>query len=82
MNSYLQGQDLWDVVGDTKVNPLKEIVALKNWNVKAGKVMFAIKTTVDEEMLEHTLVLLRCQRKHGIHAPYFSQREMIQDFNF
>ncbi|KAE8647312.1 hypothetical protein Csa_004446 [Cucumis sativus] len=29
------GQDLWDVVGDTKVNPLKEIVALKNWNVKA-----------------------------------------------
>uniref|UniRef100_A0A0A0KE75 Uncharacterized protein n=1 Tax=Cucumis sativus TaxID=3659 RepID=A0A0A0KE75_CUCSA len=35
MNSYLQGQDLWDVVGDTKVNPLKEIVALKNWNVKA-----------------------------------------------
>lgn len=56
MNPYLQGQDLRDMVGDTKVNPLEEVVALKNQNVQAGKVMFAIKTTVDEMLDRITIV--------------------------
>ncbi|KAA0047146.1 putative LRR receptor-like serine/threonine-protein kinase [Cucumis melo var. makuwa] len=36
MKSYLQGQDLWDVVGGTKVNPSEDVAALKKWNIKAA----------------------------------------------
>lgn len=53
MESYLQGQDLWEVVGGSEVTPPEDATALKKWKIKAGKVMFAIKITIDEEMLEH-----------------------------
>ena len=43
MKSYLQGQDLQDVVEGTEVNPPKNVVALKKWNIKVGKAMLAIK---------------------------------------
>ncbi|KAA0047915.1 uncharacterized protein E6C27_scaffold133G001970 [Cucumis melo var. makuwa] len=36
MKSYLQDQDLWDIVGGTEVNPPEDIVALKKWNIKPG----------------------------------------------
>nr|KAJ0216063.1 hypothetical protein LSAT_V11C300119470 [Lactuca sativa] len=55
MNSYLQGQDLWEVVGGSKTTPPEEDVngALRKWKIKEGKAMFALKTTIEEEMLEH-----------------------------
>nr|KAJ0202689.1 hypothetical protein LSAT_V11C500251950 [Lactuca sativa] len=55
MKSYLQGQDLWEVVGGSETTPPEEDVngALCKWKIKAGKAMFALKTTIEEEMLEH-----------------------------
>lgn len=55
MMSYLQGQDLWEVVGGSEVMPPEEDAngALRKWRIKAGKAMFALKTTIEEEMLEH-----------------------------
>ena len=53
MESYLQGQDLWDVVNGNETTPPEDIGALKKWRIKAGKAMFVIKTTIEEEMLEH-----------------------------
>ena len=53
MESYLQGQDLWEIVCSNDVKPLIEDAALKKWNIKAGKLMFAIKSTIEEEMLQH-----------------------------
>nr|KAJ0192430.1 hypothetical protein LSAT_V11C800427740 [Lactuca sativa] len=55
MKSYLQGQDLWEVVGGSETTPPEEDVngALRKWKIKAGKAMFALKTTIEEEMLEH-----------------------------
>ncbi|KAJ4723417.1 Retrovirus-related Pol polyprotein from transposon TNT 1-94 [Melia azedarach] len=53
MESYLQGQDLWEIVGGSEITPPQDSTALKKWKVKAGKAMFAIKTTVEEDMLEH-----------------------------
>nr|KAJ0224878.1 hypothetical protein LSAT_V11C100031760 [Lactuca sativa] len=47
MKSNLEGQDLWEVV-EEDVNG-----ALRKWKIKAGKAMFALKTTIEEEMLEH-----------------------------
>ena len=53
MESYLQGQDLWEIVCSNYVKPLIEDAALKKWNIKTGKLMFAIKSTIEEEMLQH-----------------------------
>ncbi|KAE8692620.1 tir-nbs resistance protein [Hibiscus syriacus] len=56
MESYLQGQDLWEVVGGGEVTqPATEDAngILRKWKIKAGKAMFALKTTIEEEMLEH-----------------------------
>ncbi|KAI3509833.1 hypothetical protein L1887_25356 [Cichorium endivia] len=55
MMSYLQGQDLWEVVGGSETTPPVEDVngTLRKWRIRAGKAMFALKTTVEEEMLEH-----------------------------
>ena len=64
MESYLQGQDLWEVVAGTEiVPPPKEsgdssgkkdgAEALQKWRIKAGKAMFVLKTTIEEDLLEH-----------------------------
>ncbi|KAE8730369.1 tir-nbs resistance protein [Hibiscus syriacus] len=56
MESYLQGQDLWEVVGGGEVTqPAVEDAngILRKWKIKADKTMFALKTTIEEEMLEH-----------------------------
>ncbi|KAE8687090.1 Beta-galactosidase 15 [Hibiscus syriacus] len=56
MESYLQGQDLWEVVGGGEVTqPAIEDAngILRKWKIKAGKAMFALKTIIEEEMLEH-----------------------------
>ncbi|KAE8676544.1 hypothetical protein F3Y22_tig00111584pilonHSYRG00119 [Hibiscus syriacus] len=56
MESYLQGQDLWEVVGGGEVTqPATEDAngILRKWKIKADKAMFALKTTIEEEMLEH-----------------------------
>ena len=56
MESYLQGQDLWEVIAGTETTsppPNDDAGNLRKWRVKAGKAMFAIKTTIEEEMMEH-----------------------------
>ena len=55
MLGVFQGQDLWEVVGESESKPPLEADAnaLKKWKVKARKAMFAIKVSIEEEMLEH-----------------------------
>ncbi|KAM0971568.1 hypothetical protein ACFX2I_019359 [Malus domestica] len=56
MKSYLQGQDLWEVVSGGEVTQPAAKDAngiLREWKIKAGKTMFALKATIEEEMLEH-----------------------------
>ncbi|KAE8671632.1 hypothetical protein F3Y22_tig00111941pilonHSYRG00018 [Hibiscus syriacus] len=56
MESYLQGQDLWEVIGGGEVTqPATEDAngILRKWKIKAGKAIFTLKTTIEEEMLEH-----------------------------
>ena len=64
MESYLQGQDLWEVVAGTEtMPPPKEsgdssgkkngAEALRKWRIKAGKAMFVLKTTIEEDLLEN-----------------------------
>ncbi|XP_071729425.1 uncharacterized protein [Rutidosis leptorrhynchoides] len=54
--SYMQGQDLWEVVNGNNIQqPAEEDNngVLRKWRVKAGKAMFVLKTTVEEDVLEH-----------------------------
>lgn len=55
MSSYLLGQDLWDVVGgaNTTEPRIDTNGAVHKWSVKTGKAMFIIKTTIEEDLLEH-----------------------------
>ena len=56
MESYLQGQDLWEVVGgDEATQPVMEDAngILRKWKIKTSKAMFVLKTIMEEEMLEH-----------------------------
>ena len=53
MESYLQGQDLWEIVAGGKTKPPKNAKALRKWKIKAKNALFAIKTSIEEEMLEH-----------------------------
>uniref|UniRef100_A0A2N9EMD7 Retrovirus-related Pol polyprotein from transposon TNT 1-94-like beta-barrel domain-containing protein n=1 Tax=Fagus sylvatica TaxID=28930 RepID=A0A2N9EMD7_FAGSY len=55
-NSKPLGQDLWEIVAGSETTPPDNDQALRKWKVKAGKAMFAIKTSIEEEMLEH----IRC----------------------
>jgi len=52
----MQGQDLWDVVnGSEATQPEAEDVhgTLLKWKIRTGKAMFVLKTTVEEDVLEH-----------------------------
>ncbi|XP_015169873.1 uncharacterized protein [Solanum tuberosum] len=54
--SYMQGQDLWEVVTESEVTQPEAEDAngtFRKWKVKAGKAMFALKITIDEDVLEH-----------------------------
>ncbi|KAL4196505.1 hypothetical protein AMTRI_Chr04g183600 [Amborella trichopoda] len=48
MESYLQGQDLWEVIGGIKtIPPVRENTkVLRRWRIEAGKAMFALEITV------------------------------------
>ncbi|KAA0059175.1 Zinc finger, CCHC-type [Cucumis melo var. makuwa] len=66
--------DLQDVVEGTEVNPPKDTATLKKWNIKASKAMFAIKTTIDEEMLEHVSIVKTPKKAWDTFASLFSKK--------
>ncbi|XP_057508536.1 uncharacterized protein LOC130791411 [Actinidia eriantha] len=51
IKSYLEGQDLWEVVGGDSTQPPKEAEALRKWKIKVGKAMYVLKTTIEDELL-------------------------------
>ncbi|XP_057518481.1 uncharacterized protein LOC130799401 [Amaranthus tricolor] len=68
IESYLQGQDLWEVVGgcntilpepkivtvdSDKESTVVENEAFRRWNIKADKAMYVLKTTIDKELVEY-----------------------------
>ncbi|KAG6471563.1 hypothetical protein ZIOFF_069007 [Zingiber officinale] len=76
MESYLQGQDLWEVVGGSEATqPAKDANGiLRKWKIKAGKAMFALKITIEEEMLEHIRDAKTPKEVWDIFATLFSKK--------
>ncbi|KAK3014224.1 hypothetical protein RJ639_008969 [Escallonia herrerae] len=77
MTSYMQGQDLWEVVNGSEVmQPEAEDAngTLRKWKIKAGKAMFALKTTIEEDVLEHIQGAKTPKEAWGTLAMLFSKK--------
>lgn len=57
MEAYLQGQDLWELVsGADMVIPEdtpQNVELRRKWNIKSGKALFALRTSISKEYIEH-----------------------------
>ncbi|KAK3034469.1 hypothetical protein RJ639_033325 [Escallonia herrerae] len=57
MEAYLQGQDLWDLVsGADSVVPddiPENAEARRKWKIKCGKALFALRTSISREYIDH-----------------------------
>ena len=53
MQFYLLGQDLWDIIGRGNITPLMNDGELRRWNIKAGKALYALSVTVEDELMHH-----------------------------
>ncbi|XP_047259958.1 uncharacterized protein LOC124892797 [Capsicum annuum] len=77
MMPYLQGQDLWEVANGNEVtSPEAEDTngILRKWRIKAGKAMFALKTTVEEDVLEHIRVAKTTHEAWDTFVKMFSKK--------
>ncbi|KAH0716659.1 hypothetical protein KY290_012920 [Solanum tuberosum] len=52
MQYYFLGQELWDIIGGSDTSPLTDVEAAKRWKVKAGKAMYALTVTIEDEFLQ------------------------------
>ncbi|XP_026439708.1 uncharacterized protein LOC113338515 [Papaver somniferum] len=55
MESYLQGQDLWELVSGAERIPAdnpKNSEARRKWKVKCGKAMYALRTSTGRELID------------------------------
>ncbi|KAK3009164.1 hypothetical protein RJ639_014064 [Escallonia herrerae] len=57
LESYLQGQDLWDVVNGADTTPpnaaSESVEVLRKWKIKAGKSLFVLKASTQKDLLYH-----------------------------
>ncbi|KAG8387459.1 hypothetical protein BUALT_Bualt02G0023500 [Buddleja alternifolia] len=56
MEAYLQGQDLWDMTLGLDVIPAdtpENAEARRKWRIKCGKAMFALRTSISKEFIDH-----------------------------
>jgi hypothetical protein len=52
IESYLQGQNIWEFVVGTETDPPSKESSLRKWRIKTGKPMFLLKM-IKEDLLEH-----------------------------
>ncbi|KAL0378498.1 UNVERIFIED_CONTAM: hypothetical protein Sradi_3155300 [Sesamum radiatum] len=75
--SYMQDQDLWEVVNGNEVTQPEAENAngmLRKWNIKAGKAMFILKTTIEEGVLEHIHEMKTPKEAWDTFAKLFSKK--------
>ncbi|KAI4357182.1 hypothetical protein L6164_001148 [Bauhinia variegata] len=57
MESYLIGEDLWEVVGgDDTIALENNVEAFKQWRQKNAKAEFALKRSISNGMFEHIIL--------------------------
>ncbi|KAK4368862.1 hypothetical protein RND71_012654 [Anisodus tanguticus] len=67
MESYLMGEDLWDVINGSYTSPpsdgSKNNGAYKKWNQINAKAEFILKRTISHNLFDH---IIRCKSTHEI----------------
>ncbi|XP_077252459.1 uncharacterized protein LOC143891833 [Tasmannia lanceolata] len=54
LESYLQGQDLWEIVnGNNTETPEEGADTLRKWKIRAGKALYVLKASIQKELIEH-----------------------------
>jgi hypothetical protein len=54
MESYIESQELLEYVKANATLPHElDVAAVKKWKTKVAKALLAIKTTIEEEMINH-----------------------------
>ncbi|KAL0415706.1 UNVERIFIED_CONTAM: hypothetical protein Slati_3402500 [Sesamum latifolium] len=75
--SYMQGQDLWEVINGNEVTQPEVEDAnrmLRKWKIKAGKAMFILKTTIEEDVLEYIHETKTPKEAWDMYAKLFSKK--------
>ncbi|KAH0683665.1 hypothetical protein KY289_021417 [Solanum tuberosum] len=52
MQYYFLSQALWDIFGGSDTTLPTNVEAAKRWKVKAGKAMYALTVTIEDEFLQ------------------------------
>ena len=52
MQFYLLSLDLWEIIGGSEISALISQDDLKKWKVRAGKVMYALPISVEDDLLQ------------------------------
>ncbi|KAH0696278.1 hypothetical protein KY290_013630 [Solanum tuberosum] len=52
MQYYFLSQELWDIIGGSDTTPPTDVEAAKIWKVKAGKAIFVLSITIEDEFLQ------------------------------
>ncbi|GKV36582.1 hypothetical protein SLEP1_g44695 [Rubroshorea leprosula] len=93
MESYLVGEDLWDVVGGDDITALENneenAKAFKQWRQKNAKAEFALKRSISHGMFEHIIcyksangilqTLDRLFNKRDVSQLQFSENQLAND---
>lgn len=57
MESYLQGQDLWELISGTEVeipeDTPQNVEHRRKWKIKCGKAMYALRTSISKDHIDH-----------------------------
>jgi hypothetical protein len=80
VSSYLQGQDSWEVVNGSETTQPEEDAqgVLGKWKIKAGHAMFVLKTTVEDEMLDHIRDSSNSKEACDVLAVLFSKKNDVK----
>ena len=74
MESYLIGNDLWDVTSGESMNLPTDPREKTRWNAKVGKALYALKQLVDDDTLIRISNIETSKEAWGIFGGYFSKK--------
>ena len=78
MQFYLLSQDLWGIVGGSDTTTPTDVEELKKWKIKAGKAMYVLAATVEDELLHRIKDAKRPKEAWDTLSELFSRKNDAQ----
>ncbi|KAG6390865.1 hypothetical protein SASPL_148610 [Salvia splendens] len=81
MEAYLQGQDLWNFISGEDVLPEdtpQNGEARRKWKIKCGKALFALRTSISKDYIEHVLNVQSPKEVWETLDRLFTQKNMMR----